>query len=183
MTAGHQKEQAMVRSWECLVPPQKEGRLNMGLTKRAYMRKPPSIPAAWGAGSFQVGEHAGHLGGGASTGPTLPMSPSACRLGPLSHPFLVNQYRKRVFLSSVMPSTKLSDLRRGPWEPDLWPVRSTGDNLNCNWLLKGAGAVLWGRALNLRDLTPSPGRQCQNERVDHPAGAENCCRGSSPHIW
>lgn len=53
----------------------------MGLTERAYVRKPPSIPAAWGAGSFRVGEHAGHLGGGASTGPTLPMSPSACSSG------------------------------------------------------------------------------------------------------
>lgn len=56
-------------------------RAEHGVHQTCLVRQLPSIPAAWGSGSFRVGEHAGDLGGGASTGPTLPMSPSACSSG------------------------------------------------------------------------------------------------------
>lgn len=46
-------------------------------------------------------------------------------LGPFSYPFLIRPQRKYVFLTSVMPSTKLIDLRRG--HENLHLVRSTGD--------------------------------------------------------
>lgn len=64
-------------------------------------------------GELPGGRALGDLGGGTSMGPTLHISPSACSSGSFVLSFSNKPVTEACFPDSVMPSTKLIDLRRG----------------------------------------------------------------------
>lgn len=119
--------------------------------------------ASWLVNMWRSRE-SGALGGHRSPRPlphALPFSPlpSGCSW------IIINWWSTKLNVLWVLWATLADELnpRRESRESLICShlVRSTGDNLDFG-LASEVGTVSWGGVLNLWDLVPAPGRQCQN---------------------